>query len=1086
MVLKHHIWSALLFTGVLLTGLFHSQKINAQESYILSGTVRDSIDNQTMPFVVIYEKNKDGRLVGGTQSDINGVYNIRIADGTDQVVYKMVGYTVKTVDINGRRKIDVSLLQETRDLGEVQVVARRTVKVNTGMGLQIPARDRSDASKAINMIETENMPAVSIDQMIEGKAAGLMISMNSGELGAGSSIVIRGAASLGLNSKPLFVVDDVPIATIIPSDFDPSNVQQFSELVNINPDDIESITILKDAAACALYGSEGANGVIVITTKRGDNIKPRVSVSTLLTLTLPQKPIPLLTGDQYKTIILEEYQNRYNMDPLYTPSDLFLNPGDPMYENFNNNTYWPGEVNRNGYLQQYNTSVIGGGEAAQYNISLGYRGGNNTTKGSDFAGINGRFNFDYKVSKKLRFVSDFSLGNTKTNSNYNSVGATALIKAPIMPVYFQDLSGNSLPQYFIYYNGFQGTVDNPVATADLAKYSSTDNVMVSNVTGIYKPMKGLDIKSLVSITYSSGMISKFLPHSTTGTNYSLTQNTETINTSQNSGYRNPVYSLSIYQSNLISYTFDLGTKHSLLASINTIYYSNNNRSIAISTFTSPSENMVLPSSSVRYDKLSSSDNIRRTISLLGQVFYIYNDRYSVSANLRRDGSSSFGKSQRFGYFPTVSGFWRPSSEAFIKERLPWISEMKIKGSWGISGRSPSTAILNQASYLLLSSDAPYADAQGITPDNIELANLRWEKATQTNIGMIVSVFKGSLNFEINRARTITRDMIIPVSIPGSSGYNSIYKNFGTMRSDIWEIDVSGSLDLATDLVLFSSLNVSFSKNLVQELPGHQPVFKDRVIDNGTYMTFINEGDPTGSFYGFRYLGVFPTDEDAYAKDKNNNFILDGAGNKIPMRWMTSSGDIFKGGDAIYEDLNHDGIISMSDVTYLGNANPKFYGGFSFRLTYKRNWEIFSNFIYNYGNQLINLAMMNTTSVYNLNNQSTAVMRRWRQQGDITDQPRAILGMGHNFAGSDRYIQDGSFLRCSSLRLSYNIGPKFLDRINLRTVKLTASINNVFTLTKYLGVDPSVDLKLNDPYYAGRDNSRTPIPIMYTFGANVNF
>ena len=202
--------------------------------------------------------------------------------------------------------------------------------------------------------------------------------------------------------------------------------------------------------------------------------------------------------------------------------------------------------------------------------------------------------------------------------------------------------------------------------------------------------------------------------------------------------------------------------------------------------------------------------------------------------------------------------------------------------------------------------------------------------------------------------------------------------------------------------------------------------------------------------------------------------------------MTSTGDIFTGGDAIYEDLNHDGLINTSDVTYLGNANPDFFGGFYFKFSIKRNWEITSNFVFNYGNQLENLAMMNTTSVYSLNNQSTAVMRRWRQQGDITDQPRAILGMGHNFVGSDRYIQDGSYLRCTKIGVSYNFDPKLISRIKLRSLKIIFSVNNVYTWTKYPGVDPSVNLKLNDPYYAGRDDSRTPIPIMYSLGTTINF
>ena len=1086
MIRKLNIWPALFFAGILLVVLFKPQGVKAQVSFVLSGTVTDSISGITLPSVIVYERNKDNRLVSGVVSDINGKYQIKILDGTDMVVFKLMGYIVKVVPINGRKSINISLGSDVKMLEGVEITAIKTNKINTGLGLNINARDRSDASKAINMSELDNIPAVSVDQLIEGKAAGLQVSMNSGDMGAGSSIQIRGAASLGMGSKPLFVVDDIPIPTNVPTNFDPNNMDQFSELVNINPSDIASITILKDAAATALYGSDGANGVIVITTKRGDNIKPRVSFSTLTTTTLPQRPMPLLTGDQYKTIILEEYQNRYNMDPKYNPTELFLNPGDPMYENFNNNTYWPDQVNRNGYLQQYNTSIIGGGEAAQYNVSLGYRKGNNTTYGSDFRGINGRFNFDYKVSKKLRFVSDFSYANTKINSNYNQVGEKALIKAPIMPVYAQDLSGNSLPQYFIYYNGFQGTVDNPIATANLAKYTDNNNQMDNKVTGIYNPIKGLNIMSIMSISYKSGIVNKFLPHSTTGTDYSLIQNNLSINTSQNSGYRNPTYSINLYQSNMISYTFDLGLKHKLMSQVNTIYGDNSSRSLGISAYNSPSEYVMMPSSSVRYDKISSVDNRRKYNTVLGQLYYMYDDRYIVSGILRRDGNSAFGKSQRFGTFPSASASWRPSSEPFVKKNFKWLDNLQIKGSWGITGRTPNNDVLNQASYFSLSSNAQYIDVQGVTPDNIELAGLRWEKATQTNIGLVFSAFKGMISFEVNRSNTVTRDMIVPVNVPGSSGYSIMYQNFGTLNSNGYELDMSTTLRLSKEIVWFTSFNIGAFKNKVVELPGHQPVYKDKVIDNGKYMTFINEGDPIGSFYGLKYRGVYSTDDLAFAKDKNNNFILDASENKIPMRWGTSTGDIFKGGDAIYDDLNHDGLINSADITYLGNANPKFSGGFYFRFSYKRLWDLSSNFTYNYGNQIENLAMMSTTSVYDLNNQSTAVLRRWRQQGDITDQPRAILGMGHNFAGSDRYIQDGSYLRCTNIGLSYNFNPKLINRINLNAVKITFSVNNVYTWTKYQGVDPTINLNLNDPYYAGRDNSRTPIPIMYTLGTTINF
>jgi TonB-linked SusC/RagA family outer membrane protein len=1061
-------------------------QVSAQNTTVIKGKVISKKTGKPLEGITVVEKDRNDRIVNGVPTDINGNYQIKVSDVNDSLYFSHIGLKTETRAINNKITINVSLTEDSKTLDAVVVTSRRAGVESTGGFLGVDKHLQSAAITTVKMKDLEEVPATSIDQVLQGQVAGLMINMNSGDPGSGSSIQIRGASSIGLGSKPLIVVDDVPFKT--QQRVDVNSPEGLSDLVNISPSDIETISILKDAAATALYGSDGSNGVIVIKTKRGEKGAPRVNISSMSSVNLPQRPIPLLNGDQYKTMILEAYQHRYgtNVDLNTSPiRNLFLDPSDLNYENYNNNTYWPDKINmRQGYGETLSGSVIGGGDAARYNVSLGYTNSAGPALGTKFERVSGRFNFDYKISNKLSFMSDISYSDSKKKSTYANTGDISLRKAPILPVYNQDQYGNSLSTYFFPGNtGFQNDVNNPIALANNALANDGENRLDGTISVRYNPVKGLQINNLISTTYDALTSDRFLPHSATGADYYRANNFYlTMNSSVNSSSVYPVNAYSMYVKNDIIYQKDIG-KNKLMGGLYTIYQTNTSYYMNLVGTNSPSEFLTSPYSTDIQTTTTSGRTLNRDLSVVGQAYYFYEDRYSISGSVRRQGNSAFGRNNRYGNFPAVSGFWRPSSEPFLKGKFTWLDDLKFRGSWGITGRAPTVSAANAFTF---SANSPFIDIAGVTPDNIQLVNLRWEKTTTTNLGVDLSLWNGRLSLTSDISQNTTRDLLLNAPLSNTSGFETVTQNFGTLKGKTAELSVTGQPLATKNWKLTASFDISTSSNRVMALPNNAPVIRGNVLDNGLYLSLINVGDRFGTIYGLKSLGVYSRDEDAYVKNSKGEYITDVNGNKVPVRWLTQNGEPFVGGDAHYADLNNDGVINRQDVTAIGNATPKYYGGFMFRLNYRKAWEMFSTFTYQTDFDIINMAKMVTSNMYTNNNQSQAVMRRWRKPGDITDVPRALYGAGHNWVGSDRFVEDGSYIKFNTLSLAYNFQRSLLERIKIRSAKLAFTVSNLYILTKYSGVDPSISLNSNDPFSFGQDNALTPIPIAYTAAIWVNF
>ncbi|MDR3062061.1 MAG: SusC/RagA family TonB-linked outer membrane protein [Dysgonamonadaceae bacterium] len=1073
--------------AIILSGFMH---LYAQQNTVVRGKVSDA-EGLPLPGVSVFEKDKDNRIVSGTVTDINGIFQIGVSIKADSLHFSMIGMKKVAKAVKGQTVVNVTMQEDEVTFSEVVVSAKRPVST----GGFLSQADRTAAMTTIKMEDFESIPAISIDQVLEGQVPGLMISMNSGDPGSGSAIQVRGASSVGLGTKPLIVVDNVPFKT--EEVVDVNNPQGMSELLNISVNDIETINILKDAAATALWGSDGANGVIVITTKRGDSVKPRVNANASWGIKRPQSSLPLLNGDQYKTLILEAYQNRFGvgLDLLTsTIRNLFLEKGSLDYENYNNNTSWQDEINmKQGFTQDYSASIIGGGESAKYNVSLGYHDETGPVIETGFNRLNGRFNFDYSVSDNLNINSDISYSSSSKQSSYiNNIGNLVIRKSPVLPVYTQDEYGNSLPSFFFPgNNGFQNDLQNPVAILKLAEAMDYVNRLDAKVQIRFSPVRNLQINGLVAATHEAITKDRFLPHSATGYDYYRENNMNfIINDNVNKADVDDLNSFTLYAKNDITYTLSKD-EHSLVTGLYSIYEDISTKRIILTGTNLPSESLNNPYLSDILTTIGSEKNLIRSLSNVLQLYYSYSTRYALSGSIRRQGSSTFGKDHRFGYFPAISGFWRPISEPRFEKALKFFDEFKVRGSYGVTGRTPSNDILRRLgltaiNYFTYSANAPFIDMMGVTSDNIKLQDLRWEKTTSSNIGLDLGAFKNRLSFTGDVSFSTTKDLIVNAPLANTSGFEAMTRNFGTIRGRSFETAITGRPVVTDKWDLQLSFNITKTKSKVIELPNNEPVVQENALDNGKFLSLVNVGNEVGTIYGLKYLGVFSRDEDAFVKDAGGTFITNLHGEKVPIRWMKQDGEPFTGGDAIYADLNHDGIIDKQDVTIIGNNNPDFFGGFLVRLKYDKAWELFANFSYQYGFDIINVAKMNTTDMYTNNNQTQAVLRRWRKQGDITDVPRALYGAGHNFVGSDRYVEDGSYIKFNTLSLSYIFQHHTLARLKMRGAKIGFTVSNLGIWTKYSGVDPSINANRNDPFSLGKDEALTPIPITYSLQFWLNF
>ena len=1129
-----------LRTYITVGTLCSALTVAAQEQRI-SGVVNDDMGPVIGCNVV--EKDANNRNVNATITDINGNFNMTIKNPKNKLVVTFVGCKPYSTVIGSRTSFNITLKSETA-LKEVTVVAKSRFR---GNGLSIPKNEVSVATQTMNMINVEGLSFTSADEALQGQIAGLDIVANSGNLGAGTTMRMRGVTTINGSSEPLIVVDgnimDVPDAKDV--DFSTATEETYSSLLSINVNDIESIDVMKDAAATAIWGSRGANGVISIKTKRGSRGKIRVDYSYSLQGTWQPSGYNLLTGDEYTMLMKEElYNPTQNPSATTNINELNYNKSWAEYNNWNDNTDWVKAVTQTGWNQSHYLTINGGGEKASFRVSAGYDHQTGTIIKQVLDRFSTRLALDYYVSDRIKFSTTFPLTYTKNQRNYgNNILGKALAMAPNMSIYREDANGVDGNEYYIMLPQGNSTqpgysseelksvrdLGNPVAIANLA----WDNESTYRITPEFKlnyyllgtddRKTKLDYEGLVYLDVYSKSNPVYYPG--------------TLNTN---GWQDDNYNIyTMYDYNSLAFT----TRHQLIFTpkfkTDDLYLTMLGR-WEMTSGNSYDQKVVeknLPkgvnSSTVdgQLREMYTSNGQWRSMSAIYSAHLSYKTRYSVDFTVRADGTTKFGDKNKWGYFPGVSARWNISDEPWMKWSRKVLSMLSFRPSWGVNGRQPDREYLQYSKY---ASGSVYGNGTNNLPvtvvDGLQLSNLKWERTSSWNLGANLGLFNDMIEADFNYYYKKTSDLLNKnVSISSQTGFTSVvWSNIGAMQNHGWELNIQGNKIIkAGKFSMDASFNISQNFNKITEMDQTvlDGINEDWTADSrGKYFKRVQIGNALGSIFGLRNKGVYQYTYDYLTNLRRQGFAMDGDkripisnnedlvnyinnvflpsgktapialnkegkvitgydGTPLRMTYNSNNGSQtykFDGGDTMYEDVNHDGTINALDMVYLGNSNPKFSGGFGFTFRYS-NWSLRTNFVYRTGFKVINAARMGLEKMYDTTNQSSAVNWRWRKNGDVTEIPRALYNAGYNWLGSDRYVEDASFLRFSYVSLTYNVPKKILSRIGLERLRFDLNAQNILVFSNYSGTDPE---HATSGWNFAWDGSQTPRSKSITLRVNI--
>jgi TonB-linked SusC/RagA family outer membrane protein len=1045
----------------------------SQEGSVIRGQITNKSSGNPLPGVNIVELDNQNRVVKGVITDINGNYVFEVSDTSHAIRVSFVGYKLQTFNINGRERINVEMEMKSTELGRVTVTAESQGNTITG----VADRDQTGSSMKVDMDKLSGTAGVSAASALQGQVSGLDIISASGAPGSGSSIVIRGMGSLG-NTNPLIVVDGIP-QDIKTGDFNFSSADQhdLGQLLNIAPQDIQSVEVLKDAASTAVWGSKGANGVLMIETNQGTKGDISFNYQYKLSANIQPPNIPMLSGDEYITMQMEQWHNAYGYYDI--PPEISYDKDFVDYYNYSANTNWIKEITKDSYTHDHFFKMSGGGEKSRYYTSFNYQKELGTTMNTSFRRFTVRANFDYELSDNLRFTTNFAYTNTFRENNPKNTRWMSYIKSPNMSIWEHDENGNLTGDYFTPIESYQGDGSryfNPVAIADLGKNDVQGNQIQNNFKINYNIFDWLKFKESISFAYSNDKGNRFTPSSAIGANWLDEENNK-------SRERISTDLRWLSRSQFFITPFKASRDHSLTGTLLWEMEEKKNERVILVGRNGPSIYVFHPMTDAIVGNTRSGQSRSRLFGALSSLFYKYKDRYLINMNLRADGSSAFGESNQWGMFPSISFGWRFSEENLLQS-WNFLDDGKLRLSWGQSGNRVRDEYATYSYYETL---GQYMGDQGIAPTQVQLSTLKWETVTSWNTGIDLNLFDRRLYITAEAYESVTKDLLDKnYTIPRSSGYNKLgWYNGPTLQNIGWEYFMRGTVIDQEDWQVSLNFNISRNINSFVSFPKNYQTEKGISIGNETYPRKIEIGKPIGSFYGFRYLGVYPTDEDAIAYDENDNMMVDSEGNPIYMSYKETY--TFRGGDAIYEDINHDGKIDIMDAVYIGDSSPEFIGGFGTSFKYKQFSAAF-NFHYRLGFDIVNQVAMQTEGMLDRDNQSKAVLHRWKRQGQDEKGmiPRAYMNHPSNNLGSDRYVEKGDFLRLNSINIRYRLSSKLAKRLNMQSLDIGINMRKLVTFTNYSGQDPEIGRVGKDPFFMGTDNARTPPPRVYSLRMNLNF
>ncbi len=1073
-------------TIILIIALFSLTTVFAQQKTIIRGRVIDSTDKSTVIGANVVEYDKDNRVINGTITNVSGDFVLTMKDPKNMVKVSVIGYKAQEIKVDPTKAIIVELVSEDVAIGEVKVVAES--KSTSGL-TNVADRDKAGASVKIDLMSMQDAGITSAADALQGKISGLDIISASGDPGSGSQLVIRGLSSMG-NSQPLIVIDGVPQFKVEKGSVDLTSAdsEDISNLINIALQDIKSIEVLKDAASTAIYGSRGADGVLLIETHKGRMGKVQFDYQYKYNYSVQPPSIPMLNGDEYIMLQLEEWHNARGVFNI-APEIAYDKDYDQFY-NYSANTDWLKEITQNGVSNDHYFSVSGGGEKTRYFTSFGYLDEGGTTINTGYKRFSTRINLDYFLSRNLLFQIKFNYTSSLTERNVELQGSywrprnireMAYIKSPNMSVYEHDFQGNLTGEYFTPIRSYQGdgvTYFNPVAVANLGRRDENFSKLENTFMLQYRVNDWITLRETISFQYAGTKEKRFLPYNAIGADWLDWQ----INKAEEGNSLNQ----GIQTETQMSFGSPFKNKdHELSGALTWSTDESGYEWMNIQSNKIPSTDIQDPSIDAAINWIGNGSGDNRLVSGLANINYKWLDRYLVQTNIRADAHSSFGSNNRWGAFYGFMLGWRFSSEPFMKS-LTWLGESMVRFSYGVAGRQPQDVYARFATYESTSTGA-YMLNPAIAPTSIQLNNLRWETISSWDVGGEVNLFKDRLYVEGDIYKKVSTDILFPdYAIPYSSGYDLLkYLNGGEMTNNGWELMADAKVIRTKDWLLSFNFNISQNINSFNKLPDNFNTERSTSIGNGQYPLRVVQGEPIGSFFGFRYLGVYPSDEDVVAKDAEGNILYDAEGKVIPMKYTDTY--VFKGGDPIYQDINYDGKIDINDVVYIGDSNPNFIGGFGSTLKWK-NWDFSLAFHYRLGFDIINGIALQTQGMNNRDNQSKAVLNRWRVQGQDEPGilPRAYMNHPANNLGSDRYVEKGDYVRLNNIKLSYNLSNELCRKIGVRKANLAVSARKLVTWTNYTGQDPEIGQDASNPFWIGVDYARTPPPKVITFSVGVGF
>jgi len=1009
------------------------QALFAQGSRQISGTVIQAGTSLAMPGITVLEKGS----TNGTITDQDGHYTLSLSSSSATVMFSFIGMKTVEVRYTGQAVIDVVMEEAAIDLEEVVAIGYGTMK-------------KSDLTGAVGSVKVDEMmktPVSSFDQSLQGRVAGVQVMQLSAQPGGSTMFRIRGGSSIYAGNQPLYVIDGMMINSN--DNMSWLGTPTINALSSLNPNDIESIEVLKDASATSIYGAKGANGVIIITTRRGKEGSDRVTFESYFGMQEISRRIEVMNATQF-AILYDEAGAAAAADNGTTYVPLYPDP-----ESLGEGTDWQDEIYRVAPTQNYAVSASGGSEKTQYALSANYFRQDGIIVGSDFSRYSFRTNVDHQASKRLKVGTSFTLNRTKANTVGSSTQAgffpgvvnTALTFSPALPIY------DSTGQYTLKDPNADAWLDNPVAvTREVTSIDQTFK-FIGNAYANYTIAKGLDFRVTIGLDQYTNEQDYYDP-------------SFIYSGSFNDGQARFAYTSmnTFLNENTLSYNRTFDDKHQLSAVAGFTYQKRDSR-----TFIDIASGF--PNDRLEAYGIATAENIpdiltgfgeEAIISYLARFNYTLSGKYMLTLTDRVDGSSKFGPNNKFANFPSLAVAWRISSEPFM-ERMDKLYNFKLRASIGTSGNDAIPSYLyiptmtNTVYYF--SNSGPYT---GFVQQVVGNDDLRWETTRQIDLGTDLSFYRGRLSFVFDYYNKFTYDMLYYAEVPNTSGFNTALINVGSM--------VNNGIELTLNTVNFEgafswNTDISFSanKSRVVDLNNNDATY----ISDDTYKlkigywSIIAEGEELGSFYGLVSDGIWQTEEAELA-------ALYGA----------------QPGDFKYVDQNTDYKIDAEDRQIIGHAQPDFFWSINNTLSY-RNFELTVYIQGVQGNQILNSNRFELESGNGLSNASIAMLNRWTEENQSDIYPRANRNADYLYM-SDRYLEDGSYARLQLLSLGYRLPETVYSKLKIKGAKVYISAKNLYTLTSYSGFDPEVGRFGASNIRQGYDLGSYPAARTYLMGVNIDF